>query len=63
MDYIASQLIEESRYFRFQTKLDDAYDDMDNADKTNLKALLVIANRFLNDEEGDKQLERLVKCI
>jgi len=63
VDYIASQLIEESRYFRFQTKLDDAYDDMDNADTTNLKALLAIANRFLNDEEGDKQLERLVKCI
>lgn len=43
VSYIASQLLEDNQYFRFQIPLDEAYDDMDNADNTNLNALMNLA--------------------
>lgn len=43
VSYIASQLLEDKQYFRFQVPLDEAYDDMDNADQTNLNALMNLA--------------------
>jgi patatin-like phospholipase/acyl hydrolase len=61
--YIASQLIPGERYFRFQTRLTDAYDDMDNPDKTNLNALVGLANSYLRRKAGRDQMERLVPLL
>jgi hypothetical protein len=43
-DYVTRQLVAPGRYFRFQTPLNIAYDEMDNAEATNVKALLNLAN-------------------
>jgi hypothetical protein len=62
-DYVASQLIPEAQYFRFQTILDKAYDDMDRADQTNLNALRNVANHFLREEGGEKRIDELSKLL
>ncbi|MEW6611465.1 MAG: patatin-like phospholipase family protein [Pseudomonadota bacterium] len=59
VNYIATQILDDDRYFRFQTRLDAAYDDMDNADATNLNALANTARRYLSAEGGDALLDRL----
>lgn len=61
-DYIACQLIAKDRYFRFQTELDKAYDDLDRADETNLNALAVIAQEYLT-QPGDEQIAKLVPLV
>jgi patatin-like phospholipase/acyl hydrolase len=63
VDYIASQLIDRENYFRFQTRLSDAYDDLDNADTTNLHALSRLAIQYLENAEGREKLERLVEKL
>ena len=63
VDYIAEQLVPEGNYIRCQTKLDHAYDDMDNADATNLAALLALSQRFLDDEGGALALQKLAKKL
>ena len=60
VDYIAQQLI--PQYFRFQAKLDKAYDDMDNADATNLAALERIAKGYLKNE-GESKIVALAKLL
>lgn len=60
--YIACQLIAKERYFRFQTQLDKAYDDLDRADETNLNALAVIAQEYLTDP-GEEQIKRLISLV
>lgn len=61
--YISSQLINPERYFRFQTKLEDAYDDLDNADHTNINALKHIATRYIDSGPGKKMLAQLVDLL
>lgn len=60
VDYISSQLISPGNYFRFQTRLDEAYDDLDNADKTNVQALVRLANQYIDSTEGRNKLDDLV---
>ncbi len=55
--YIAGQLIPEGQYFRFDTKLDNAFDDMDDASTTNIDALLRVANAYLEDG-GRKRIQK-----
>ncbi|MEK6675446.1 MAG: patatin-like phospholipase family protein [Planctomycetota bacterium] len=67
-DYIAKLLIEEARYFRFQTLLDKAYDDMDNADPPNLFALQALAREYLSNaddkgETGEQKITRLATML
>lgn len=61
-DYIARQLIKPDRYLRAQVRLDAAYDDMDNADETNLNALVNLAHEYLRGP-GGAQLERFADLI
>jgi patatin-like phospholipase/acyl hydrolase len=60
VDYIARQLLPRKHsYYRFQTRLDKAYDDMDNASATNINALESVAWAYLNDRGGKERLRRL----
>jgi patatin-like phospholipase/acyl hydrolase len=63
VDYIARHVIDDKKYFRFQCKLEKAYDDMDNADKTNLNALIAVAQNYLETGGGEEKLQQLVKFI
>lgn len=63
VDYIAKHILDENNYFRFQTRLDRAYDDMDNADATNLNALVNTANHYLSSQGGEALLDKLVKKL
>ena len=38
-------------------------DDMDNADKTNLNALIAVAQNYLETEGGDEKLQQLANFI
>lgn len=42
-----------AQFFRFQTRLDTASDDLDNASRANLEALKSEANRILVSQEAD----------
>lgn len=59
VDYIAQHLLTEDRYFRFQTPLTTAYDDIDNSDNTNLNALVRLAEDYLN-QVGDVLIDKLI---
>lgn len=61
--YIAGQLLKPENYFRFQVTLTDAYDDMDNADRTNLNALIRIAEQYLASGVGKQRLDSLVERL
>ncbi|ADB14863.1 Patatin [Pirellula staleyi DSM 6068] len=63
VDYIASQLIEKDRYFRFQAILDSAYDDMDKADAVNIAALETTAEKFLSSAQGKRLLSELATIL
>ena len=63
VDYISSHLVPDTRYFRFQTRLDEAFDELDNASKTNINALLNLAHRHLTNEGGQKRIEQLAKLL
>ena len=63
VDYISSQLVAADHYFRFQTRLTDAYDDMDNADRTNLNALIRIANQYIDNDVGGDMLDSLAGLL
>ena len=52
--YIVGQLLEPGDYFRLQTPLELAYDDIDNVDHTNLAALRRTAEAYLAGEGGPK---------
>ncbi|PIE22824.1 MAG: patatin [Planctomycetota bacterium] len=62
-EYIVKQLLAPEHYFRFQTPLDDAYDDMDNADNTNLGALQNLALAYLRKREVKRGIERLTELL
>jgi uncharacterized protein len=61
-DYVASYLVPKDRYFRLQTRLDTAYDDLDRADATNLNALANEAHAYL-EREGKHKLKRLAALL
>ena len=61
--YCAMQLVPDGRYFRFQTPLHEAYDDMDNADATNVNALVLAAQRHLDAEGGGRVMDDLVPLL
>lgn len=63
VNYIATQLLDKNHYFRFQTQLQEAYDDLDNADATNLSALQRLAAHYLTGLGGDDLLDELVERI
>jgi hypothetical protein len=56
-------LIRPENYFRFQARLDDAYDDMDNAQATNINALIRIATYYIDSDVGKKRLDALVEKL
>ena len=60
VDYIARQIIDKGKYFRFQCRLEKAFDDMDNAEQTNLNALIAVAENHLTTQGGEQQLLQLV---
>lgn len=62
VNYIAKYLIADDNYFRFQTPLDKAYDDLDRADAANLNALARIAEDYLA-KQGNVIIDRLVDAL
>jgi uncharacterized protein len=63
MTHKAAQcLLRQEHYVRFQVRLEDAYDDLDRADLTNLNALSALALHYL-EHEGATQLARLVELL
>jgi hypothetical protein len=52
------QLLPERRYFRFQVRLDEGSDDLDNTSKTNLRVLSLLAEGLIDQEKT--QLGQLV---
>lgn len=58
-DYFCYQILPEGQYFRLQTKLDEAYDDLDNAHTTNLNALIAAANSYLHGP--DRGIEKIIR--
>lgn len=52
VDYQLRQILDE-RFFRFQTTLDTANDDMDDASPANLAALKLEANRIIEAQKDD----------
>jgi uncharacterized protein len=61
VDYQLRQVIGEDRHFRFQTELELASDDLDDASEANLKYLRSEAEQILRDQAAD--LERLLPLL
>lgn len=57
VDYQLRQLLPPERYFRFQTRLDQANDDLDDAGEENLRLLRLEAERLIS--ENRPQLDAL----
>ena len=62
-DYVAGQLIRGERYQRLQCRLDEAYDDLDDASTTNLNALKGLSNDYLDSRGGLVKLEKLADLL
>jgi predicted acylesterase/phospholipase RssA len=62
-DYIVRQLVPDDRYFRLQTALTDAFDDMDDASQTNVNALERIARSYIENQGGGQKLDELAALI
>lgn len=62
VDYVANQLLCDGNYFRFQCKLERAYDAMDNAAPENLNALISTAEAYLL-KEGEAKIDQLVRML
>ncbi len=60
-DHHLEQIIGRERYFRFQTRLDRARDDMDDASKGNLHLLKQEAEELLRDERD--RFEQLIAAL
>jgi patatin-like phospholipase/acyl hydrolase len=63
VDYVARRLVSRDRYFRFQTELTVASDDMDDASPENVNRLLNEAARHLGTEDGEEKMRRLAALI
>ncbi len=59
--YQLAQLLSEKRYFRFQGKLSEANDDMDDASPTNVRALQLLAQGMI--EANARSFEELCRQI
>lgn len=59
VDYIAARLLPDGRYFRLQTRLTEALDDMDDATRANLAALKKAARDRLRTKEAKDLLDGL----
>ena len=53
VDYQLTQLLGEERFFRFQTELTSASDDLDDATESNLRALRLTGERLISERERD----------
>ena len=59
VDYQMSQLLPETRYFRFQAKLIECNDDIDDASPTNVRGLQLMAEHLI--AENDRGLDALCR--
>jgi patatin-like phospholipase/acyl hydrolase len=53
VDYQLTQLLGEQHFFRFQTELTSASDDLDDAGEANLRALRLTGERLISERERD----------
>lgn len=53
VDYQLTQLLGDERFFRFQTELTSASDDLDDASQENLRALRLTGERLVAERERD----------
>jgi patatin-like phospholipase/acyl hydrolase len=53
VDYQLTQLLGEPRFFRFQTELTSASDDLDDASESNLRALRLTGERLISERERE----------
>ncbi|MFL5870425.1 MAG: CBASS cGAMP-activated phospholipase [Solirubrobacterales bacterium] len=53
VDYQLTQLLGEQRFFRFQTELTNASDDLDDAGEANLRALRMTGERLISERQRD----------
>jgi patatin-like phospholipase/acyl hydrolase len=53
VDYQLTQLLGEERFFRFQTELTSASDDLDDASEENLRALRLTGERLIGERERE----------
>ena len=53
VDYQLTQLLGDQRFFRFQTELTNASDDLDDAGEANLRALRLTGERLISERERD----------
>ncbi|MBN1605842.1 MAG: patatin-like phospholipase family protein [Polyangiaceae bacterium] len=51
VDYQMRQLLRD-KYFRLQTRLEEGFDDMDDASKTNLRVLQMLASKLVEESMG-----------
>jgi len=63
VNYIANQLITPGNYFRFQTLLSEAFDDLDDASQTNMNSLIRLANKYIESADTSKKLDELVERL
>ena len=61
VDYQLKQLLSEGRYFRFQGKLNECNDEMDDASPTNVRALQLLAQGMM--EEQARAIDELCRLI
>ncbi len=50
--YQLKQFLPAGRYFRFQTRLNEGNDDMDDASRTNIRALKLLAEKMIHEEDS-----------
>jgi hypothetical protein len=60
VNYQCGKVLGDEKYMRLQCRLDEGYDEMDNADLTNLNALMRVADNYLATED---RLNRLVNFV
>jgi len=61
VDYQLTQVLGEARFFRFQTELTSASDDLDDASERNLRALRLTGERLI--AEGARELDAALAAI
>jgi uncharacterized protein len=64
VDHQVERLVaDKDAYFRFQPKLTDVNDDLDDASRENTRALKLQATRLLEEREEREKLERLERVL
>ena len=62
VDYQMEKILGKN-FYRFQTELDIANDDMDDASRANIEALKMEAGQVLSDKDNQKKLRELYKIL